>query len=279
MDENFLYASSEFSKEDWQIVVESDDLKIKYANTDVSTFSSNNTFISNNAEINNIEVNNLIANDAEIDNLISNNAIFNVILGPGGANTASINGIIPVLADQIDAEVGSDNLKIMTPLRVSESIIYRPKRVLLVDDNSFIGQSLNIISYENLPSYPRYECEFVFGNTNTNSRTLIMSIRVNGNYISVGAISANVSWAGTSLGGLQGIATLYNVNADNRGGGILKTITARPDGTNSSYTFSSVDRNISRTLDVLVDAISFSWSSDSYSVANGQYLRIYGVNP
>lgn len=44
------------------------------------------------------------------------------IVGAGGANDAQINGITPALASQVEAQAGTDNAKLMTPLRVNEAI-------------------------------------------------------------------------------------------------------------------------------------------------------------
>lgn len=44
------------------------------------------------------------------------------ILGSGGGNTAQINGITPALASQAEAQAGTDNAKLMTPLRVAEEL-------------------------------------------------------------------------------------------------------------------------------------------------------------
>lgn len=45
----------------------------------------------------------------------------NIFLDGAGGNTATINGITPALASQAEAEAGTDNTKLMTPLRVSQS--------------------------------------------------------------------------------------------------------------------------------------------------------------
>ena len=44
----------------------------------------------------------------------------NNIVDAGGGNTATINGITPALASQAEAQAGTDNTKLMTPLRVGE---------------------------------------------------------------------------------------------------------------------------------------------------------------
>ena len=46
----------------------------------------------------------------------------NNILDSAGGNTATINGITPALASQAEAEAGTDNTKLMTPLRVAQAI-------------------------------------------------------------------------------------------------------------------------------------------------------------
>lgn len=43
------------------------------------------------------------------------------ILSSGGGNNATINGITPAFASQAEAEAGTDNTKIMTPLRVAQA--------------------------------------------------------------------------------------------------------------------------------------------------------------
>ena len=44
------------------------------------------------------------------------------IVSSGGTNTAQINGIIPALASQAEAEAGTDNTKLMTPLRLRNAL-------------------------------------------------------------------------------------------------------------------------------------------------------------
>lgn len=44
------------------------------------------------------------------------------IVSSGGTNTAQINGITPALASQAEAEAGTDNTKLMTPLRTEQAI-------------------------------------------------------------------------------------------------------------------------------------------------------------
>lgn len=45
----------------------------------------------------------------------------NTFLDGAGGNTATINGITPALASQAEAEAGTDNTKLMTPLRVKDA--------------------------------------------------------------------------------------------------------------------------------------------------------------
>lgn len=47
----------------------------------------------------------------------------NTILDAAGGNTATINGIAPALASQAEAEAGTDNTKLMTPLRVEQHML------------------------------------------------------------------------------------------------------------------------------------------------------------
>ncbi len=49
-------------------------------------------------------------------------AFLNAILDPAGGNTASINGIVPAIASQAQAQAGTDNTALMTPLRTAEAI-------------------------------------------------------------------------------------------------------------------------------------------------------------
>ena len=44
------------------------------------------------------------------------------IVSSGGTNTAQINGITPALASQAEAEAGTDNTKLMTPLRLRNAL-------------------------------------------------------------------------------------------------------------------------------------------------------------
>ncbi len=44
------------------------------------------------------------------------------IIDSEGGNTTSINGVTPALASQAEAQAGTDNTKLMTPLRAKEAI-------------------------------------------------------------------------------------------------------------------------------------------------------------
>ena len=46
----------------------------------------------------------------------------NAIIDAAGGNTATINGITPVFASQAEAEAGSNNTTLMTPLRVQQNV-------------------------------------------------------------------------------------------------------------------------------------------------------------
>lgn len=46
----------------------------------------------------------------------------NIITDAAGGNTTIINGITPALASQAQAEAGTDNTTLMTPLRVAQAI-------------------------------------------------------------------------------------------------------------------------------------------------------------
>jgi hypothetical protein len=47
----------------------------------------------------------------------------NIITDASGGNTTVINGVTPALATQAEAEAGTDNTKLMTPLRVTEAVL------------------------------------------------------------------------------------------------------------------------------------------------------------
>ena len=55
----------------------------------------------------------------------------NTFLDSAGGNTASINGITPALASQGQAESGSDNTVLMTPLRTAQAIGAQAGMILL----------------------------------------------------------------------------------------------------------------------------------------------------
>ena len=57
----------------------------------------------------------------------------NFILDSAGGNTAQINGSTPALSSQAQAEAGTDNTTLMTPLRVAQSI------ATLGEPNVFLG--------------------------------------------------------------------------------------------------------------------------------------------
>lgn len=46
----------------------------------------------------------------------------NTILDAAGGNAAQINGITPALATLAEAEAGTDNAKLMTPLRAAQAV-------------------------------------------------------------------------------------------------------------------------------------------------------------
>lgn len=47
------------------------------------------------------------------------------ILSSGGANTVQINGIVPAIATQAEAQAATDNTKLMTPLQVANATFSR----------------------------------------------------------------------------------------------------------------------------------------------------------
>ncbi len=47
----------------------------------------------------------------------------NIITDAAGGNTTTINGITPALATQAEAQAGTDDTKLMTPLRVTEAVL------------------------------------------------------------------------------------------------------------------------------------------------------------
>lgn len=65
------------------------------------------------------------------------------ILSSGGLNTATINGITPTLASQAEAEAGTNNTNLMTPLRVTEAITSL-STVLLGTINTTSGSSQSL---------------------------------------------------------------------------------------------------------------------------------------
>lgn len=54
----------------------------------------------------------------------------NAIVDASGGNTAQINGITPALASQAEAQAGTDNTKLMTPLRNLQAGLGAPHAVL-----------------------------------------------------------------------------------------------------------------------------------------------------
>lgn len=99
----------------------------------------------------------------------------NAFLDNSGGNTATINGITPALASQAQAEAGTDNTTLVTPLRVDQAIM----------------SYLNVVG-----SAPLYACRawVSFNGTGT------VAIRASGNVssitdVSIGRYAVNFSTA------------------------------------------------------------------------------------
>lgn len=68
----------------------------------------------------------------------------NAIVDNAGGNTATINGITPALASQAEAQAGSDNTKLMTPLRSLQAINSAPWPYVSSDQTITIASTLTL---------------------------------------------------------------------------------------------------------------------------------------
>jgi len=96
----------------------------------------------------------------------------NTFLDSAGGNTATINGITPALASQGQAETGSDNATLMTPLRTAQAINTLSGMILL-GTLSNTGVATQTLSPLNLTGYSRLFIDVSgVAHDNANSRGL-----------------------------------------------------------------------------------------------------------
>ena len=113
------------------------------------------------------------------------------ILDAAGGNTATINGITPAIATSAEAETGTNNTKLMTPLRSAQAIGVRAIG---------INQSWNNVSASRAPGT-------VY--TNTTGRPIMVNITFNptGSTASVSVASIQVG-ATTTVSGYSNYQTI-----------------------------------------------------------------------
>lgn len=114
------------------------------------------------------------------------------ITDSAGGNTATINGITPALASQAEAEAGTDNTKLLTPLRAKQQMIANALGW---------GQTWQDVtaSRTNSTSYQ-----------NTTGRPIAVSLRVNNTGTVLQVSADNTNW----------------VNISNSGGSVSGTVAA-----------------------------------------------------
>lgn len=138
MDENFEYALKVLEDGNWKISVENDELIFEYGNNSIVAFTNTGVSFAD-SEVDTLNAIQVIANNANITDLRVSS-----ILGSGGGNTASINGIVPILASQAEAEAGTSNTRLMTPLRNRQA-----NRRREFSSIALTGTSVTVPTFEN----------------------------------------------------------------------------------------------------------------------------------
>ena len=191
-----------------------------------------------------------------------------------------------VVATQAQAEAGTLDTKIMTPLRVKQAIDKLITRDLLVSDNSFSGTLTQVITYSGLPSYPSYEVEYVLGaSITTTTAVLSVGFEYNGVWSAntpLNAAGFNIS--STGPGGIQGVIRIKGVNSDRDGGGIIEVNSARVDtvgGVNVIRAANTISSSgLINRQPVTLTGIRFlatTPNTNEFGSNPKQYVRIYGV--
>lgn len=110
------------------------------------------------------------------------------IVSSGGTNTAQINGITPALASQAEAEAGTDNTKLMTPLRVAQAItaLANPTTSQVLDATA--GLTLGAVG------------SYAFLTTSTNNTTITAGTTIAGSSLFYASATITASTAGLSNG-------------------------------------------------------------------------------
>lgn len=93
----------------------------------------------------------------------------NAILDAAGGNTATINGITPALSSQAQAQTGTDNTTLMTPLRVAQAA--RPQTATAVASTSGTA-----IDFTNIPAWAKQVTVMFNGVSTTGTSGKIIQI-------------------------------------------------------------------------------------------------------
>lgn len=126
----------------------------------------------------------------------------NAILDAAGGNTATINGITPALSSQAQAEAGTDNTTLMTPLRAAQAITALvPQPTVLLGTITTTSGTTQTLSGLNLAPYRWVKFVFDGINSGSASGTLVFSV--------VGAsVYSRTSGTLINLAGIRGAAEI-----------------------------------------------------------------------
>ena len=176
----------------------------------------------------------------------------NAYLDSSGGNTATINGITPALASQAQAQAGTNNTTLMTPLRTSDAITALANGMTLLGTLTTTSGTTQTLSGLTLTSYKLLYVFFnAVGNSSGTAATLIMTGPFNFSPNNTGNVSGNAVF---DLVSGRYIATTVTTT--------LGTTTATSNYGNPSITTAST-------------SIAFTWSTAA--TFNAGSILIYGV--
>jgi hypothetical protein len=194
------------------------------------------------------------------------------IVSSGGANTATINGITPALASQAQAEAGTDNATLMTPLRVRQARAIRGTAVP--------STSGTAIDFTDIPSWAKRVTVMLSGVSLTSTQSIEIRVGTtsgveNTGYVSGAgdvtgtAVSLEESTTGFALGGSSaGDLTTSAITLLNVTGNLwIASGTYYNSGTSSDMGYVSGTKTLSGVLDrVRITTVSGSGVFDAGTV-------------
>lgn len=220
--------------------------------------------------------------DTDLDTVLKNGNISSESLEVSSATLTSslvlANTEIIGIASEAEAEAGLVTDKLMTPALTLASI-QKNSKTLLAYDTNISGSSS--IQYRGLGGFNNYNITFFFGSSSTRNRVFRVQFELDDNETWLGLRALNASGQiGSTTNGIQGFINCYDVGGVETGGGILHSLSSRPDGSNAQQNMGTIDGilNNSGRGPVNLTGFRFSPNLDKFGVNVNQYVKIWGYN-